>query len=229
MDVKTAVVLGALTAFAGAMQAATVDNYAFGGLGSLNSSTHTFSPTSGSGPSITANGFTVTGGDATTVHLYSKGSGGFPPPNDESGLGLANDSSGDHEITTGSFIELDLGSLSVSSLGVYTGSTTGDERWKIWGSNSGAVAGSPFSIPGNSASGVLTGTNEGDQDVSSLAGDRYIFVSSANGNILLGGMTATSAVPEPASAGMLGFALLALGILARKRFTKNPERQPVQS
>ncbi|MGH9619461.1 MAG: hypothetical protein ACRD45_07075 [Bryobacteraceae bacterium] len=222
MNIKTAVVLGALTAFAGAMQAAPVDNYAFGGLGNLNASMHTFSPVSGSEPSITAYGFHISSGNAVAAGLYSKGSGAFPPPNDESGLGLVNDSTGDHEIMPGNFIELDMNGLSIGSL--YTGSTTQGETWQIWGSNSGATAANPFTIPGSAASGVLTGTTEGSQDVSSLAGDRYIFITSLNEgttrNILLGGVTATSAVPEPASASLLGLAFLGASLLFRKRLFK---------
>ncbi|MGH9582774.1 MAG: PEP-CTERM sorting domain-containing protein [Bryobacteraceae bacterium] len=218
MNIKAAVVVGVLTAFAGAMQAAPVDNYAFGGLGNLHSSTHTFSPVGGSGPSITASGFQVQyRGGLTAVGLYSKGSGVFPPPNDESGLGLVNDPTGDNEITQGSFIMLNLTDLSLSSLGIYTESTTSPDEWEIWGSNSAAYVGENFSIP---TSGVLTGTTEGDQNVSSLEGDRYIFISAVKGNILLGGLTANSAVPEPASAGLLGLAFMGAGLLFRKRLIK---------
>ncbi len=222
MRIKVTLIACALLSFGGALQAASVYNYAFGGLGGdLGSSTHTFSPTSGSGPAITAYGFKPgTGSTVAAVDLYSKGSGVFPPPNDESGLGLTNDGSGDDEITSGSFIELDLGQLTISSLGIYTESTTNGEEWEIWGSNTAAVAGHSFTIP----SGGTTGFSEGDQNVSSLAGDRYIFVTALSGNVLLGGLTATATTPEPGTAGLLGLALMGSGLLFRRRFS-NKARQ----
>jgi hypothetical protein len=71
---------------------------------------------------------------------------------------------------------------------------------------------------------VLHGTTEGDQNVSSLAGDRYIFITSvgtSSNNILLGALTATTAAtPEPASASLLGLALMSCGLLFRRRFGK---------
>lgn len=220
MKIKVAIFLGALLTFGGALQAASVYNYAFGGLGGdLHSSTHTFAPTSGSGPTITAYGFKPgPGSTVASVNLYSKGSGVFPPPNNESGLGLTNDGTGDGEITPGSFIELDLGNLSISSLGIYTESTTNGEDWEIWGSNTAASAGHSFSIPASNAAGVLTGHTQGDQNVSSLAGDRYVFITSLNGNVLLGGLTATT--PEPGTASLLGLALVGSGLLFRRRLGK---------
>lgn len=243
MSIKTVLLIGVLSSFAATMQAGYLpdcghdpgtqgcSNFGFGGYKVHRSSdlgsTYTFAPVSGSGPSITASGFQVQSGSANTVDLYSKGNSGFEPRGDENGLGLVNDHSGDHEITSGSFIMLDLNGLSLSSF--YMGSTTDGEEWEIWGSDTAAVAGQPFTIPGSHASGVLTGYSEGSVDASSLAGDPYVFVTSLRGNVLLGGVTACSAAPEPASAGMLGLALMVLGIAARKRFAKNPGRQPARS
>jgi hypothetical protein len=214
---KVTILLGASLVFGGALQATTY-NYGFGGLGGdLGSNTHTFAPSSGPNPTITATGFKPgSGSTVVAVDLYSKGLSGFPPPNDESGLGLTNDSSGDHEITPGSFIMLDLGNLSISTLGVYTGSTTGGEKWEIWGSHTAVVAGQSFTLPSG-----LTGITEGDQNVSSLIGDRYIFITSLNGNILLGGLTTA---PEPGSAGLLGFALIGSGLLFRRQFSKKAKQ-----
>jgi len=219
---KITVLLGAFVVFGGALQASTTYTYAFGGLGGdLGSNTHTFAPSAAPNPDVTATGFTLGPKSIlSAVDLYSKGSGVFPPPNDESGLGLANDRTGDHEVTPGSFIMLDLGNLSISTLGIYTESTTNGEEWEIWGSNTAAVAGKAFTIP----TGV-TGFTEGDQNMNSLIGDRYIFITALgnrNNNILLGGITVTAstAAPEPASAGLLGLALLISGLVFRSRFGK---------
>ena len=214
------VILSASLIWGGALQAATVYNYAFGGLGGdLGSSTHTFAPIGGPSPTITASGFHINSSNVVSnVNLYSKGSGAFPPPNDESGLGLANDSTGDHEITPKNFIMLDLGNLAISSLGIYTESTTDGEQWKIWGSNTAVTSGQTFTIPAG-----LTGFSEGDQNVSSLLGNRYIFITSlgsSSSNILLGGLTATAAAPEPASAALLGLALMGSSLLFRRHFSK---------
>jgi hypothetical protein len=211
------VFLGASLVCGGALQAATV-NYAFGGLGNLGSSTHTFAPTSGPSPTITASGFHVNSSHVVSkVNLYSKGSSGFPI-GEESGLGLTNDITHDNEITPGNFIMLDLGNLSISTLDIYTESTTDHEEWEIWGSNTAAISGHTFTIPNG-----LTGFTEGDQNVSSLAGDRYIFITSLGSsthNILLGGLTATTATPEPSSAALFGLALMGSGLLFRRRFSR---------
>jgi hypothetical protein len=221
---KLTLLLGASLVFGGALQAASTYNYAFGGLGGdLGSNIHTFAPSAGPNPNIVATGF-QTGSHSTVsvVDLYSKGSAGFPPPNDESGLGLTNDPTGDHEITPGSFIMLDFGNLSISKLDIYTESTTGGEEWEIWGSNTAVVAGQSFTIPTG-----LTGLTEGDQNVTSLSGDRYIFITSlgnSDNNILLGGLTATVATaPEPGSAGLLGFALISSSLLLRRRFGRKSQ------
>jgi len=212
----------AVFALSGVMQASTVYNYAFGGSGNLGSNTHTFAPVGGSGPVINATGYQGLGSSLSAVNLYSKGVASFPAPNDESGLGLTNDRSGDNEITSCSFIMLDLAKLSgISKLGLYTESTTGGEQWKIWGSQTAPSSGQSYSSP---TTGFLTGTSEGIQDISSLDSDRYIFVTSTRGNILLGGFTATesssAATPEPASAGLLGLALVAAGLVSRRRLSK---------
>ncbi len=217
---KAIFLLGASVVFGSALQAAPVYNYAFGGLGNLGSNTHTFAPVNGPGPSITAAGFKLgTGSTVVAVNLFSKGSGAFPLPNDESGLGLTNDPTGDHEITPCSFIMLDRGASSISALGIYTESTTGGEEWKIWGSNTAAVAGHSFAIPTG-----LTGFGEGMQNVNSLDGDRYLFITSLKGNVLLGAVTETVATPEPASAGLLGLALLGSGLLFRRRLSQQAQQ-----
>jgi hypothetical protein len=209
--------LGTLLALGASLQASTTYDYSFGGVGGdLHSNIHTFSPTGASGPSITASGYEVDsswlfGSYITPVDLYRKGSGG-----DENGLGLTNDPSHENEITSGSFIMLDLGNfddLVLTSLKLSTESTTGNDKFEIWGSNSAPSF--FYSIP---TSGLITGKGQGFQNVSSLDGDRYIFVSAQSGNVLLGGLSATTVTPEPASAALVGLALAGAGMLFRRRF-----------
>jgi len=216
---RLALFSSALIAVGGALQAGTTYDYSLGGLGGdLGSNSHVFSPTSGPNPNVTAVGYTNLGNgkNISAVHLYSKGLGGWPIPAGESGLGLANDRSGDGEITTGSFLYLDLANLDklgLSSLDLYMGSTTDGETWAIWGSNTAPVSGK-FSMP---TSGVLTGTAEGDQNLNSLLSDRYIFVTSLDGNVLVSGLAASTSTPEPASAGLIGLALAGSCLVLRMR------------
>src|SRR4249920_307771 len=79
--------------------------------------TQTFSA---GGNNLTARGFTA--GDVATA-LFGKNGGG-----DENGLGLNNDASGDHEITGGNFVQLNLdgllGLLDINGFTFQMGSTT---------------------------------------------------------------------------------------------------------
>ncbi len=220
---RLALFSSALIVFGGALQAGTTYDYSFGGLGGkLASNTHVFSPTSGPNPNVTAVGYTNLGNNKNLsgVDLYSKGSGAWPAPNDESGLGLSNDRSGDGEITSSSFVYLDVANLEklgLASLDIYMGSTTDGEKWAIWGSNTAPVSGQKFSMPGT---GVLTGKTEGDKNLDSLLSDRYIFITSENGNVLVDGLAATTSTPEPASAGLLGLALAGSCLVLRMRSRK---------
>jgi hypothetical protein len=183
-------------------------DYSFGGVNGGNKdlgNSYTFSPIGYSSPSITAYGYTGLGGNhVSAVDLYSKGSAfNFSNPstssNGESGLGLVNDPSGDHEIAEGSFVVLNLNNLeklTLTSLNLYFESTTDGESFSVWGSNS---------MPGNSASmpwqGVITGDKDGSVNIASLKGDEYIYITAnCDSNILIGGLTAVdpSVAPEPA-------------------------------
>jgi hypothetical protein len=223
---QLAAIAGVILAGALSLPASTVYQYSFGGLGALGSSSHVFAPVTGpSSASVTAHGGTFFGGP---VDLYSKGSSyNFANPgsssNHESGLGLTNDRSGSHEITSGSYIVLDLANLtglSASSLGLFTTSTEGDDSWAIWGWN-GSLNGALAAYFG---SGVIHGSTEGLQSLSSFASDRWLGITATRGDILLGGFTASgnpSATPEPASAGLMGLAAIGLSLLVRKRFSRS--------
>ena len=223
---KLAAIAGVILAGALSLPASTVYQYSFGGLGSLGSSSHVFAPVNGpSSYSITAHGGTFGG---SQVNLYSKGSSyNFANPwsssNHESGLGLTNDRSGSHEITPGSYIVLDLANVagfSVSSLGLYTTSTEGDDSWAIWGWN-GNLSGALAAYLG---SGVVHGSDEGLQSLSSFASDRWLGITATRGDILLGGFTVSgnpSATPEPTSAALMGLAAVGMALLVRKRLSRS--------
>src|ERR1700722_2073615 len=94
-----------------------------------------------SGLTVTASGFNQFNG---AIDLYGKNNGG-----DETGLGLSNDSTGEHEIEFDhGYGQLNVSALfgHVSSLGFLTGSTTDGEEWAVYGSNTSGVCGSGYSI-----------------------------------------------------------------------------------
>ncbi len=174
-----------------------------------------------SGLSIIAKGYTP-GGNATD--LYGKNAGG-----DEIGLGLANDPSGDHEIAYGKgFVQLDvsqlLGNVLAASTFFATNSTTGTEKWAVFGSN---VAGS-YSGPA-----LLTGTAETAQLLPSFGSYKYYdFVEltqsnwgnqeegdNQNGvqNFLIHDITTVTAVPEPTTWAMMILGFFGLGAMLRSR------------
>jgi hypothetical protein len=169
------------------------------------------------GLNLTARGFTSS--DAGTA-LYGKNGGG-----DENGLGLANDTSGDHEITGGNFIEIHLTDilqfLTPDGFTFQMGSTTQNEGWRVYGTQDG----DPFSLANLLASSTDPGGQEGFH---SLAGnyDNYLFFysglgvnqcgSGCNANVLLRNFDATLAqTPLPGALGLFAAGLLGLGGLVR--------------
>jgi hypothetical protein len=152
--------------------------------------------------------------------LYGKADG-----TDENGLGLIGDPSGQHEITTGNFIQLDLVNLlsGYQNFAFSMNSTTDGEEWQACYS---ATAGTFGSL------GCTTGSNEGwNPSILSLpATARYLdFTAIGTGdtgdsrdNILLYKFSAdtvltTTAVPEPASLLLLGTGLVGISRQWRKR------------
>ncbi len=166
------------------------------------SHTYTFS-----GYSITATAF-----GSGSPNLYGKNAGG-----DENGLGLSNDPSGDHEITPGSFIQLNLSNiLSFTPLLISINSSTGTDAWKIYETNTaGTLSGATL---------LLSGSNESSHSISPT--DTYLDITASCGNVLLSslsfddGSIPPQSIPEPASLSMMGAGVGLIGWIARRRKIK---------
>ncbi len=159
-------------------------------------------PTGNQGTSHTYGGITATAYGPGTQFLYGKNDGG-----DENGLGLTSDPSGDHEITAGQFIQLDVTSLQGLTISFVMDSSTGDDAWKVFESSSASAT---------SGSSTVTGTNESSHSITITSGMKYLDFTATGGNVLLSSISYT-ATPEPLSLALTGSGLLGLFLLRRRR------------
>jgi hypothetical protein len=220
---KSTFLLAALSLALAAPAYATTISWDFGQHPGLLAAAQAFSA---GGETLTARGFDAS--DLPTA-LYSKTDGG-----DESGLGLDNDPSGNHEISVrNGFVQLNLdGPLAdhVSNFTFSMGSTTQGEGWGVWGSQDS----DPFNFVF-----LIQSIGQNDEGIHTLqAGyDNYNFFylggfanappseggcdEGCNANVLLTsfGGTLESSVPEPSTwlMGVLGFGFVGfLGAKARR-------------
>ncbi len=159
-------------------------------------------PTGDQGTSHTYSGITATAYGSGTQHLYGKNGGG-----DENGVGLAGDRSGDHEITVGQFIQLDVTSLQGLTVSFIMNSSTNPDAWKVFESSSA------FATSGSS---TVTGTDEHSHSITIASGMKYLDFTATGGNVLLSSISYT-ATPEPVSLALTGSGLLGLFLLRRRR------------
>jgi len=159
-------------------------------------------PTGDQGTSHTYSGITATAYGPGTQHLYGKNSGG-----DENGLGLTSDPAGQHEITVGQFIQLDVTSLQGLTISFVMNSSTSPDAWKVFESSSA------FATSGSS---TVTGTDENSHSITIASGMKYLDFTATGGNVLLSSISYT-ATPEPLSLGLTGSGLLGLFLLRRRK------------
>jgi hypothetical protein len=187
------------------------------------------------GTTFTASGFDAT---STATDLSWKNDGG-----DEVGLGLNNDTTtqGEIEFKEG-FVQLNIGVLRAagfSNLGFTTGSTSADEEWAVYGSNTAGVCGSGYSASTGTCGGsaLVTGFTEGQSPAILFPGTftYYDFVeigdttnsgcttgttcTDNNDNFLIASITGTPrvTVPEPITLSIFGFGLAGAVVLRRRK------------
>jgi hypothetical protein len=180
---------------------------------------NTYSNATFQGWSIVAQAF-APGCTTTCPDLFGKAGGAG-----ETGVGLTNDTTGDEEITPGSFITLNLiifktsdPSITLSPsavLSITMNSTTSPDAFKIIQSSSANVLGTcSVSTP------CWTGTSNGSVTIHPTL--QYLQITATAGNVLLSSITfddgggGGQAAPEPLSLGLTGVGLVAI-YFARRR------------
>jgi hypothetical protein len=179
--------------------------------GNLGTSSHTY----GTGDTVTATGYNSSN---SLTNLYGKADGG-----DEDGLGLSNDPSGEHEITAGSMIQLNLSNLiadGVTSVTIVMGSTTNGETWEICkDTTAGSLATCSNTGHSEEGAGIVVTSISTYLDITAIGKDN----SGANSNVLLtslsydGGGGVQSITPEPVAFLLMGSGLGILGLLNLRR------------
>ena len=157
------------------------------------------------GVTITAAGFT-SNSFSTATALFGKANGG-----DENGLGLSNDRTGDHEICGTNLFGIDMTAAraaGVTGFSFMFGSTTDDESWQVFGSNSATTG----------FVSVATGSDEIDHTLSGAnSAFNFYYFRSTEGNVLLASVDGVAAVPELSTWAMMTLGFAGVGFLAYRR------------
>jgi MYXO-CTERM domain-containing protein len=176
----------------------------------------------GASTQITVMGYGPNNVNGSPVALYGKNLGG-----DEVGIGLTNDPSGKHEITNGSFIQINVGSANFAtnaisfqagSLNTFSGS---NESWSIYETNTaGTLNGAQLLKSCTNTTG--TNCEQLISDIGFKGGYKYLdfTTTTSPGNFLVaeidGWVTTSSGnqgAPGPtAGAGLPGLALVGIGL-----------------
>src|SRR6202011_3901966 len=140
------------------------------------------------GFSLTASGFLTAGG---TTHLYAKNLGSVGGSS-EMGLGTTSDPLGQHEITTGNFIQLALPTTPPSTfqLVLLTSVQSGESAMVFFTHTPGTLAGATFIGTVSNADGFIN-IPVGDQT-------GFLDITAGSKNVLLHGVV-ISAVPDSGS------------------------------
>ncbi len=179
------------------------------------SQVYTSSPTGGA--SITAYGLSCVASGCSATDLYGKNGGAG-----ETGVGIANDPSGDHEIYPGTFVQLDLTNLlamNPASGTLTIESVQSSEGFTLSVNNAQGSPGAVFYTspkPSPSATITLSAAAPGTYLPS---GYDFLSIGATSGNVLLSSLTATfnTDAPEPASFALVGGALLGLAALRGRK------------
>jgi hypothetical protein len=164
--------------------------------------------------SVTAYGYT----SGSASDLWGKNGAGIS----EQGLGLASDTSGQHEIwyNPNTFVSLDVtglfGSGNIAQFSM--GSTTLGEEWALYGSDVAGVLGTLLDT-GQDQLNWYDFPNFGSYDFYNFVslGTQHGGGAATTGNVLLHGIQVTSAVPEPATWAMMLIGFGAVGFSMRRR------------
>ena len=185
-------------------------NSASGNLGNTHPYTVTGLPPTAT---VIATGYSANG---TQTALYGKNGSG-----DEKGLGLAADPTGDNEIyyPGSDFIQIDVHNLfgAVTGASFFMGSSTAGETWKVYASNTAGQLGSTLIASGSDElSHALTNWGQYSFYDFVATGTVDAWGHRSSGNVLLGGLTLSPALPEPSTWAMMLIGFAGVGFAARR-------------